>query len=62
MITTAKLVNWREHGDMINLECELNGKPFEISTYKERLYNVHLLKVEIYVRLDVHGKLIGINI
>ncbi|MED2800631.1 hypothetical protein P4244_24350 [Bacillus thuringiensis] len=62
MITIAKLVNWREHGDMIILECELNGKPFEISTYKERLYNVHLLKVEIYFRLDVHDKLIGINI
>ncbi|MED2875097.1 hypothetical protein COK05_27715 [Bacillus cereus] len=62
MITTAKLVNWREHGDMIILECELNEKHFEISTYKERLYNVHLLKMEVYVRLDVHGKLIGINI
>lgn len=44
MITAAKLVNWREHRDMIILECELNGEHFDISTYKERLYNVHLLK------------------
>ncbi|MDF9457240.1 hypothetical protein P5837_27110 [Bacillus cereus] len=62
MITAAKLVNWREHRDMIILECELNGEHLDISTYKERLYNVHLLKMEVYVRLDVHGKLIGISI
>ena len=34
MNTTAKLINWKEHGDMIILECELNGKRFEISTYQ----------------------------
>lgn len=39
MNTTARLVNWKEHGDMIILECESNGKRFEISTYKQRIYN-----------------------
>ena len=62
MNTTAKLINWKEHGDMIILECELNGKRFEISTYKQRIYNAHLLSADVYIRLDSSDNIIGINI
>ncbi|NIL29487.1 hypothetical protein [Bacillus thuringiensis] len=62
MITTAKLVNWKEHGEMIILECESKGKRFEISTYKQRIYNVHLLSDEVYIRLDTSDNIIGIDI
>ncbi|MED1559954.1 hypothetical protein [Bacillus paramycoides] len=62
MITTAKLVNWKEHGDMIILECESNGKRFEISTYKQRIYNAHLLPDEVYIHLDAFNNIIGIDI
>ncbi|MBE5107404.1 hypothetical protein IGI01_19615 [Bacillus thuringiensis] len=62
MITIAKLVNWKEHGDMIILECESNGKRFEISTYKQRIYNAHLLSDEVYIRLDISDNIIGIDI
>ncbi|HDX9708009.1 TPA: hypothetical protein ROY17_005825 [Bacillus thuringiensis] len=62
MITTAKLVTWREHGDMIILECESNGKRFEISTFKQRIYNAHLLLDEVYIRLDTSDNIIGIDI
>lgn len=30
----VKLIIWKEYGDMIILECELNGKCFEILIYK----------------------------
>ncbi len=43
MNTTAKLITWKEHGDMIILECELNGKRFEISTYKQRSLQLLLI-------------------
>ncbi|MDY0855227.1 hypothetical protein SPE26_30755 [Bacillus thuringiensis] len=62
MITIAKLVNWKEHGDMIILECESNRKSLEILTYKNKIYNAHLLKEEVYIRLDSTGNIIGINI
>ncbi|MDY7965268.1 hypothetical protein [Bacillus thuringiensis] len=62
MITIAKLVNWKEHGDMIILECESNRKSLEILTYKSKIYNAHLLKEEVYIRLDSTGNIIGINI
>lgn len=62
MNTTARLVNWKERGDMIILECESNGKHFEISTYKQRIYNSHLLSGDVYVRLDSSDNIIGINI
>ena len=62
MNTTAKLITWKEHGDMIILECELNGKRFEISTYKQRIYNAHLLSADVYIRLDSSDNIIGINI
>lgn len=62
MNTTARLVNWKEHGDMIILERESNGKHFEISTYKQRIYNSHLLSGDVYVRLDSSDNIIGINI
>ena len=47
---------------MIILECELNGKRFEISTYKQRIYNAHLLSADVYIRLDSSDNIIGINI
>ncbi|ADY20180.1 hypothetical protein P4U05_17430 [Bacillus paranthracis] len=63
MNTTARLLNWKEHGDMIILECESNGKRFEISTYKQRIYNAHLLSDadDVYVRLDSSDNIIGIK-
>jgi uncharacterized protein YuzE len=64
MITYAKLLNWREHGDIIIIECVSvsDGDRFEVSTYKSRIYNAHLLNEEVYIRLDSNRNIIGIDL
>lgn len=62
MIMYAKLLNWREYGDLIILECLLNGQHFGISTYKNRIYNAHLLKEEVYIPLDSNGDILSIDL
>ncbi|EOA3904763.1 hypothetical protein ACO11K_000869 [Bacillus cytotoxicus] len=62
MITYAKLINWREYGEVIILECLAGEEYIEISTYKNHIYNAHLLKDQVYIRLDSTGRILGINI
>ncbi|PKJ52068.1 hypothetical protein [Bacillus sp. SN10] len=62
MITYAKVLSWRELRDMIILECVSDEQYFEISTYKKRIYNAHLLNEQLYLRLDSNGEIIGIDL
>ncbi|WP_242143068.1 MULTISPECIES: hypothetical protein [unclassified Bacillus cereus group] len=62
MITYAKLINWREYGEAIILECLVGEEYIEISTYKNHIYNAHLLKDQVYIRLDSAGRILGIDI
>lgn len=62
MITYVEVLSWRELGDMIILECISNGQCFEISTYKKRIYNAHLLNKQLYLRLDLNEEIIGIDV
>ncbi|MEB9686076.1 hypothetical protein BK742_09030 [Bacillus thuringiensis serovar pingluonsis] len=62
MITYAKVLSWRELGDMIVLECVADGQYFEVSTYKRRIDNVHLLNEQFYLRLNADGDILGIDL
>ncbi|PER62132.1 hypothetical protein CN913_27245 [Bacillus cereus] len=41
--------------DIIILACELNRKQFEISIYKQRIYNAYLLSDEVYICFGVYN-------
>ncbi|MBY0598597.1 hypothetical protein [Bacillus bingmayongensis] len=62
MIIYTKLDYWREYGDMIVLGCKSGKETFEISTDKNRIYNAHRLKDEVYIRLDSDKNIIGIDV